>query len=83
MKSLVLNKFGKDFVFAASEIKMLVYEYYQRRILIILYTNFEGTLESIASTKHVYRKSLHKVIEDWKERLVDGEITLYQWIPKG
>ena len=52
-------------------------------IPINLFTDSEGTLESIASTKQVDRKSLHMVIQGLKERLVDGKIKSYQWIPTG
>ena len=45
-----------------------------------LYTDLEGMLESIASTKQVERKSLHMVIQDMKDRLADGDILLYHLI---
>ena len=51
---------------------------YQRWIPIHLFTDSEGTLESIASTKQVKRKTLRMVVKDLKERLMDEEIVSYQ-----
>ena len=45
---------------------------YERRLSIHLYTDSEGILESIASTNQIEKKSLCMVIQDLKERLVDG-----------
>ena len=41
----------------------------------------EPTLESIASSKQVERKTLRPTIVDLKERLVDGDIFSYSWLP--
>ena len=65
------------------QIETLLYGDYGKRILINLYTDMEGTLESIASTKQVERESLHIVVLDLKKRLMEGEVTSYQWIPTG
>ena len=43
----------------------------------------EGTLEKIASMRQVDRKSRSMVIQDLKERLLEGEFTLCQWILTG
>ena len=45
-----------------------------------LFTDSKGTLELITSTKQIEEKSLHTVIQDLKERLMDREISSYQWI---
>ena len=46
-----------------------------------VYMDSEPLLESIASSKQIDRKNLRRVIEGLKEKLVDGEIVAYQWIP--
>ena len=46
-----------------------------------LFTDFEATLESIASSKQIERKSLRLTVVDLKERLVDGDIFSYSWLP--
>ena len=46
-----------------------------------LFTDSEPTLESIASSRQVERKTLRHTIVDLKERLVDGEIYTYLWLP--
>ena len=46
-----------------------------------LFTDSEATLESIASSKQIERKTLRLTVVDLKERLVDGEIYSYSWLP--
>ena len=74
-ETLILNKLVKDGVFAARQIEALLYGNYEKIIIIHLYTDSEGTLESIASTKQIIRKSLWIVIQDLKETLTDGKIS--------
>ena len=38
-------------------------------------------MESVASTKQISTKTLRNVITDLKQRLVEGEITSYAWLP--
>ena len=38
-------------------------------------------LESLASTKQVDRKSLRMTVQELKEKLKEGEVKSYQWIP--
>ena len=40
-------------------------------------------MEFIVSSKQLGRKSLSMVIQNFKERLMDGEIELYPWVPTG
>ena len=80
-ETLVLNRMVEDTLYAARQIEVLLYGSYERRLPIHLYTDSEGTLESITSTKQVDRKSLHMVVQDLKERLLEEEIGLFQWIP--
>ena len=53
----------------------------KRRIKVRLFTDSEPTLESIASSKQVERKTLRPTIVDLKERLVDRDIHSYSWLP--
>ena len=46
-----------------------------------LFTDSEPTLESIASSREVERKTLRPTIVDLKERLVDRHIHSYSWLP--
>ena len=46
-----------------------------------LFTDSEATLESIASSKQIDRKTLRPTVVDFKERLVDGDIHSYSWLP--
>lgn len=75
---LVINRLVEDAAFAVRRIETLLFGKYEKRIPMQLFMDSEGTLES---TKKVERKSLRMVIQDLKERLIDEEIALYQWIP--
>ena len=46
-----------------------------------LLTDSEATLESIASSKQIDRKTLRLMVVDLKERLVDGDIYSYARLP--
>ncbi len=46
-----------------------------------LFTDSEATLESIASSKQIERKALTLNVVDLKERLVDGDVHSYSWLP--
>ena len=46
-----------------------------------LFTDSEPTLESIASSRQVERKTLRQTIMDLKERLLDGDVYTYSWLP--
>ena len=82
-ETLILNKMVEDAVFIVRQIETLLYGSYGKRLPVHLYTDSEGTLESIASTRQVDRKSLRMFIQDLKERLLEGEFTLCQWILTG
>ena len=53
---------------------------YKRRIKVHLFTDSKATLESIASSKQIHRKTLRLTVVDLKERLVEGDITSYSWL---
>ena len=57
-------------------------EIMEKRIPVNLYTDLEDTLESIALTKQVDRKSLRMMVRELKDRLLEGEVSLYAWLPK-
>ena len=63
------------------QIETVLYGNYEKRMPVKIYTENEPLLESIASSKQIDRKNLRRVIEGLKEKLVDGEIMAYQWIP--
>ena len=46
-----------------------------------LFTDSEATLESIASSKQIERKTLRLTVTDLKERLIDGDIYSYSLLP--
>ena len=54
---------------------------YKKRMKVRVFTDSEPTLESIASSRQVERKSLRLTIVDLKERLLEGEIYSYSWLP--
>ena len=70
-----------DAVLAARQLELLLYGGVLNRIPIHLYTDSESTLESVASSKQISTKTLRNVIVDLKERLVNGEVTSYAWLP--
>ena len=70
-----------DLVLAARHLELLLYGDVLNRIPIYLYTDSESTLESVASSKQISTKTLRNVIIDLKERLINGEITSYAWLP--
>ena len=70
-----------DALYGARQIETLYFGDYKRRIKVRLFTDSEPTLESIASSKQVERKTLRPTIVDLKERLVDRDIHSYSWLP--
>ena len=70
-----------DAIYAARQVETLYFGDYKRRIKVRLFTDSEPTLESIASSKQVERKTLRPTIVDLKERLVEKDILSYSWLP--
>ena len=54
---------------------------YQKRIKVRLFTDSEATLESIASSKQIERRTLRMTVVDLKERLMDRDVYSYSWLP--
>ena len=53
---------------------MLLFGDYKQRIPVRIFTDSEPTLESIASTKQIERKSLRMTVQEMKERLIKGDV---------
>ena len=76
-----IMKVMEDAVFAARQVEILIFGDYRRRIKVRLFTDSEAMLESIASSKQIERKTLRLTVVDLKERLVDGDVFSYSWLP--
>ena len=71
----------EDAVYASRQLELLLFGEYKKRIKVCLFTDSESTLESIASSKQIERKTLRQTVVDLKERLVDGDIQSFSWLP--
>ena len=71
----------EDAIFAARQLEILMFGDFKKRMKVRLFTDSEATLESIASSKQIERKTLRLTVTDLKERLVDGDINSYSWLP--
>ena len=58
-----------------------MYGDYDQRIPVKIFTDSEPTLESVASTNQIERKSLRMTVQELKEKLLQGEVPSHQWIP--
>ena len=79
--TLGLSKMLNEVTYLARQIKMLLFRDYKQRITGRIYTDSEPLLENIASTKQIERKSFRMTVQEMKERLIEGDVRLYQWIP--
>ena len=70
----------EDTIFAARQLEMLIFGDYRKRIKVQLFLDSELTLETIASSKQIERKTLRKTVVDLKKRLVNGYIYSYSWL---
>ena len=80
-ETLAMLKMTDEITYISMQVETILYGDYQKRIPVKIYTDSEPLLESIASSKQIDRKNLRKVIEGLKEKLIDGEVTSYQWVP--
>ena len=71
----------EDAVSTARQLEILLFGDYRKRMKVRIFTDSEPTLESIASSRQIERKSLRLTVTDLKERLLDGEVTSYSWLP--
>ena len=76
-----MSRMVDDATFAARQLEVLLYGDYWGRIPVRLFTDSESTLESIASSKQVERKTLQMTVRELKDRLLEGEIASYAWLP--
>ena len=80
-ETLNMCKMVDDATYAARQLEVLLYGDYKGRVPVRLFTDSESTLESIASSKQVERKQLRMTVRELKDRLLEGEITSYAWLP--
>ena len=80
-ETLTMTKLVDDATFAAYQLEMMLYGDYKKRIPVVLFTDSESTLESIASSRQVVTKSLRLPVWELKEKLVSGEVSSYAWLP--
>ena len=78
---LNLIKMVDDAVLTSRQLELLLYRDVMNRIPVYLFTDFESTLESIASMKHISTNTLRNFITNLKQRLIDNEISSYAWLP--
>ena len=76
-----MSKILDEATYLARQIEILLFGDYRQRIPVRIYTDSEPSLESIASTKQIERKSLRMTVQELKERLMEGDVGSYQWIP--
>ena len=77
-ETINLVRLMEDTVYASRQLDMLLFREHKKRIKVHLLTDSESTLESIASSKQIERKTLRKTIIDLKE---GGDIQSYSWLP--
>ncbi len=69
-----------ELTYMARHVEILLYGNYNKRLNVRILTDSEPTLESIASTKQIERKSHRMLVHEMKDKLRDGEIDSYQWV---
>ena len=80
-ETLALSKIVDEVTYMARQIEILMFGEYKQRMPVRIFTDSEPSLESIASTKQIERKSLRMTVQELKERLMEGDVKSYQWIP--
>ena len=80
-ETLNMSRMVDDATFAARQLELLLYGDYEKRIPVRLFTDSESTLESIASSKQVDRKTLRMTVRELKDRLIEGDVSSYAWLP--
>ena len=69
-----------DLVYAANQLEQLLFGDVMESIQVHLLTDSESTLESVTSTKQVVTKTMRMMINDLKERLLNGEVSSIFWL---
>ena len=80
-EKLALSKLLDEAAYLARQIEMLLFGDFKQRIPLRISIDIEPTLESITSTKKIERKSLRIIVQEMKERLIEGYVSSYQRIP--
>ena len=57
-----MTRLVDDATFAARQLEIMLYGDYKQRIPVVLFTDSESTLESVASSKQVVNKSLRMTV---------------------
>ena len=68
-------------VYLSVQLSMLLFGSCQSKIPVKIYTDSLPLLESIASTRQVDQRLLRNTMTDLKQKLVDGDVSVYSWIP--
>ena len=79
-ETLAMTKLIDELVYIARQVEILLFGDYRKRMPVRVMTDSEPTLESIASTKQIERKGLRLIVQEMKEKLLEGEIQSYQWL---
>merc|ERR1712240_757228 len=77
---LAISKLLDEVIYIARQVEILLFGDYRKRLAVRIMTDSEPTLESIASTRQIERKGLRMTVQEMKEKLMEGEIVLYQWL---
>ena len=80
-ETLNMSHMVDDASYAAQQLDILLYGDNRGKIPVRLFTDSESTLESIASSKQVDRKTLRMMVRELKDRLLEGEVASYAWLP--
>ena len=79
-ETLAMSKLLDEVTYIARQVEILLFGDYRKRLPVRVMTDSEPTLESIASTRQIERKGLRMTVQEMKEKLMEGEITSYQWL---
>ena len=80
-EKIIVLKMMYDAIFAARQMEILLFGDYKKRMKVRLFIDSESTLESIASSRLIERKTLRLTVTDLKERLIDGDNYSYLLLP--
>ena len=79
-ETLDMSKLVDEITYMAMQIETIMFGDYEQRMPVRIYTDSEPLLESIASSRQIERKNLRMTVQGLKERLMEGDVKLYQWI---
>ena len=68
-ETINLVRLMEDAVYASRQLELLLFGEYRKRIKVRLFTDSESTLESIASSKQIERKTLWQTVVDLKKKV--------------